>query len=509
MEIPSRLYAVSNFGSLAALALYPFVIEPALPLRTQLRWWSAGYAIIAALCVAAAAAAPQVRRPGPVYRPHWTWIVLPLCAVIVWLGISAHLTVDVAPVPLLWILPLVAYLGSFVAAFAHERFYHPRLLRWTLPLAWAGVCVSLVYQHTGGLLWRLAVCVGALFVMCLFCHGEVARRRPAAGDLAWFYVWIAAGGAAGSLFIALAAPRLFAVSAELPLGIALSMVLALMLVYGFASARRALRLGAVAVAALLFGTQYGSSDVARLRNFYGCLRVRDHPEKLGPLRVLYHGTVEHGSQFLHPERRRQPTAYYGPQSGGGLVLARASARGRRVGIIGLGAGTLAAYGQQGDTFRFYEINPLVVEVARKAFTYLADSAASIELVTADARVALEREPAQDFDVLILDAFSGDAIPVHLLTQEAFALYWRHLRPEGVLAAHITNKHLDLAPLVAAQVGAPVRVVRSLPDPELGTNSSLWVLAGQPERLRGIGQAYSGRTVRSWSDDYSSLFAVLR
>jgi hypothetical protein len=516
--IPYRLYAVSNFGSLLALVLYPLALEPWLAVSSQMMVWSAGYAVFVAMaglsCVLRAREATS-EPAARLERPRWAWIALAACASALWLALAAHLTQDIAPAPLLWVLPLAIYLLTFVLSFASDRWYRPALYRWLLPAAWAGVCASLALQHgTGGLKWRIPVCAGALFVLCMFCHGELARSRPPAKHMAWYYVWVALGGALGALLVAVAAPVLFDSYLELPLAVAASIVLALALLYGYRSRAQIARLALVGGAAFLLTSRIHSPDLVRVRNFYGALRVRDYPERAGTLRVLYHGSIEHGAQFQDAAAGRRPTAYYGPTSGGGLAIVSAP-RPARVGVVGLGVGALAAYARTGDQFRFYEINPLVIEIARRGFTFLRDSEGQIEIAAGDARLTMQREPPQNYDVLAIDAFTGDAVPVHLLTREAIGVYLRHLRADGILAFHITNKHLDLAPVIAASVEAAGRMallIHSPGDVERAIHPAMWVLAGNEGALspfRPYGAAPGPRRPRVWTDDYSDILAALR
>jgi hypothetical protein len=519
LPIPYRLYAVSNFGSLLALLAYPAVVEPLLPVASQLRAWSLAYAGFVPL--AAVAAFLRLREPAPEFptgprrRPDWLWIALPACASALWLAVATHLTQDVAPVPLLWMVPLSLYLLSFVLAFSSDRWYQPRTFRLLLPAAWMGITASLSLQHgMGALRWRIPVCSAALFAICLFCHGELARRRPPKKDLAWFYVWVAAGGVLGSVFVAVVAPLAFTTYLELPLIVVLSIVLAVVLVFGYRSVGHAVRLALVGAGAFVIASHYNSTDLARVRNFYGALRVRDYPEAAGTLRVLYHGSIEHGAQFQDPARARWATAYYGPSSGGALAISATEAP-ARIGVIGLGVGALAAYGRPGDRFRFYEINPLVIEIARRGFTFLYDSPAAIDVAHGDARLVLEREPHQRFEVLVVDAFTGDSIPVHLITREAFALYFERTEPAGIVAVHITNKHLDLAPVVAASaeaLGKRSLLIDSAGDAMRAMHNARWMLLGDEATLfkfRPRASEPPRKRVRAWTDDFSNLLAALR
>jgi SAM-dependent methyltransferase len=281
-------------------------------------------------------------------------------------------------------------------------------------------------------------------------------------------------------------------------------VLALYLLYGIRAKARLLRLAALAIAAFVVATQFegGTGAILRERNFYGALQVTD----ADAVRTLYNGKTRHGIEFLAADKLTLPTAYYGPHSGAGHLLAARPTPGR-IGLVGLGAGTLASYGRPGDTFRFYEINPAVIDVASHNFHFLEKSQAKIELIQSDGRLALEREPSGSFDDLVLDAFSGDSIPVHLLTREAFQTYFRILRPEGEIAIHITNRFLDLAPVVravAASLGRQVIEVRSEADPDQQVLAADWMLVS----ARNTGETPSRRT-KAWTDDYSNLFEVLK
>jgi SAM-dependent methyltransferase len=383
-----------------------------------------------------------------------------------------------------------------------------------------------------------------LFACCMVCHGELAALKPAPRHLTAFYLSIAAGGALGGLLVAVAAPLVLDRYLELHLGLwaccALAVVLGRLLPrpapagetrgYGQYGALDVLMVAGLLV---LGGALWMAANppllrarvVHRSRDFYGVLAVsayRPTDPQTGALR-LHHGGVTHGHQFLAPERRSLPTSYYGPDSGVGLALnaldAQLSGRGRRVGVVGLGAGTLAAYGRAGDVFRFYELNPSVAKLARDPFTYLRDSRATCEVVLGDARISLEREPPGDFDLLVLDAFSGDAIPVHLLTAEAFELYRRHLAPGGIIAVHISNHYLDLQPVLAAQAAHgkwhAVLLGNRKGDPTTGIEAADWVLlsddAGRLDHARRAGGVppRAMQRLRLWTDEYTSLLPIVK
>lgn len=529
---PYRLFALSNLASLAALLSYPFLIEPLAGVRRQAWIWSAAYVLFAALCGAAAvtgARGAALKRPPAGAAPvsastRALWFVLPAVASMLSLAVTTHLTQNVAPVPFLWIVPLAAYLLSFIVAFESDRWYRRAVWLPLLALALPAMSWLLLTRLPGqDLRLQLVLFTGGLFVACMFCHGEVARLRPDPSRLTSYYLTLAGGGAAGAVVVALGAPLLLRTYAELPLAILLCGGLALLL-----TRRRPTSLPRPVWAALLPAMAIGIGIAANEpppgtremdRNFYGGLRVADAtPEGLnGGVRRLYHGAIIHGCQWLRPDRRRLPTTYFGPDSGIGLLLRDPPPAPRRVGVVGLGAGTIAAYERPGDLYRFYELNPLVAELARREFTFLGDAPGVTGVVLGDGRLSLEREPPQRFDVLAIDAFSGDAIPAHLLSREALELYFRHLKPGGVLAMHLTNLNLDLPPVVAAAaaaLGKDTREIDSPGDPARQVLAARWVLVSDDFRSASppIAAAPPARLkpgLRLWTDDYSGLWEVLK
>ena len=517
---PYRLYALSNLASLGALLLYPAAVEPLLPVSRQLRWWSAAYAAFALLAAGAVILGPLSRPalPGPAPQPAGSngpsistrllWFILAACPSVLWMATANTLSQSVAPIPFLWILPLAIYLLTLILCFDRDGWYRPALFRVALPAA----CLAMGWcagDRGAGLdiRWTIALFAGSLLVCCMFCHGELARRKPDAAHLASFYLTLAAGGAAGGLFVGILAPLLFSSFLELPIGVTLCALLALALLYGMRSPRRILRLALFAAVGFVAAVQMDalfSQTRLRVRNFYGALRVLDR----SGVRILANGAIHHGAEFLAPDRSDIPTTYYGRESGIGQAIAGLPESPRRIGAIGLGAGTLAAYARPGDDFRFYEINPAVILLAHSEFHFLADCRGSVSVIPGDGRLSLERETAPPFDLLAVDAFSGDAIPVHLLTAEAFRLYLSHLKPSGVLAFHITNRYLDLAPEVlalAANDHLQARVIRNDPNPEEDVYESTWVIA----RRGAPAAAASSRAPRLWTDDYSNLLSALK
>ncbi len=536
---PFRLYASSNFGSLLALPAYPFLVEPTLGIASQLRVWSAAYAAFAiALAVttfavnrSARGAASSRVEPSPeiATEPKLLWIALPACSSTLLLAVTNQLCQDLAPVPFLWLLPLAVYLVSFILAFASDHSYPRAWLVRSLLLVLAAMTWSFLWPSRLPLAVAVPFYSAGLFVSCMVCHGELARLRPAPSRLTSFYLASSTGGALGGVFVGVLAPRIFSGYWELLIGFAAIVPLALLAAAHDSTSplsqrRPAVRrvsamLGATLAAALLFAI--ASADPAvrvAVRNFYGVLRVADQEWGAHRFRTLIHGVTNHGAQFASPERRSEPTTYYGPQSGVGRAFElHHPDRPRRVGIVGLGAGTVALYGKPGDRLRFYEINPLVVDLARREFSFLAGSRAAVEVVLGDARLMLEREAPQQYDLLIVDAFSSGSIPIHLITREAFDLYLAHLAPDGLLAIHASNEYVDIEPVVNAAVHATGRTalaVGSAEDPARGLLGAGWILVGDEPALfanaevRATSRPLAPRTV-SWSDDHSSLFQVLR
>lgn len=542
---PYRLYALSNAGSMFALVSYPVLFEPLLGTRTQSVSWSIAYAVFAILCGITALSArhapplPEAEsgaEEGGEVSPYLFWIGLPACASVLLLAVTNHLTQNVAAMPFLWVLPLSLYLLSFILCFDSPRWYYRPLFLRLFAVAVAGMAYALSeeFQNTRYLFTVMVPFFSAgFFVCCMVCHGELARLKPHPRRLTSYYVMIALGGALGGVFVALIAPRIFHSYAEFPVGLAATAILVLLALRsdpssGLAGAwtqPAALIAGLMTVAVTGYlGFIVGQKpEGTRLmvRNFYGRLKIADShaQDDDEPVRRLAHGTITHGEQFLNPRLQSLPTTYYGRNTGIGRTIRQAQESGPvRVGVIGLGAGTLAAYGRPGDYFRFYEINPLVLRLARTWFTFLKNSKARVDVALGDARLALESEPPKNFDVLAVDAFSGDAIPVHLLTREAFALYFRHLKPDGVLAVHVSNKHLDLKPVVRTAAEALHKEARMIETEDEDNNvfGATWVLVtanpaffdGPIVRVAAV-PVQSPRHVRLWTDDYSNLFTLLK
>ena len=464
-----RLFALSNGASLIALVAYPFVVEPYIATREQSLVWSLGYALFALLCATsaffslrpakAAATTPAgtfvADGPAPRTADYLLWLALAALGSFMLIAVTNHITHDVASVPFLWILPLTLYLLSFVLCFEGRNWYQRKiffgpLLAVVAAMAWA------LHFDAGVMNIRYAIPLFAagLLVMCMFFHGELAARKPAPRHLTGYYLMISLGGAIGGLLIGFVAPKLFNTYYEFGLGLIFTTLIA-----AYVARRMLPVVPALALLATGFTGFHVSQYVEMLsgntrvmtRNFYGTLRVKDFgsADSTTGVRRLMHGVIMHGEQFLAPDRRMEPTTYYGPTSGIGrlITVKRDSTQKIRVGVVGLGAGTLATYGRAGDTYRFYEINPQVIELANTEFSFLGSSQATIETLLGDARLTMEREPAQRYDVLAIDAFSSDSIPTHLMTYQAMGIYLKNLAADGVIAFHVTNRFLLLAPIV--------------------------------------------------------------
>jgi spermidine synthase len=634
---PYRLYALSNVGSLLALVSYPFFFETHFTRKIQAGLWAWGlvaYVLCCGFCalrlwksgVQSPKSKVQDQEPEadltedatrnthapPInYQPstlnHLLWLLLPACASVLLLATTNKLCQDVAVIPFLWVVPLALYLLSFIICFDSPRWYVRYPFTLALIAALGGLCWALFNASDLSLSKQVAIYCGGLFICCMVCHGELYRLKPDPRHLTGYYLMIAAGGALGGLFVAVAAPLLFNDYYELHWGIFLCGLLFLLvcvtahagspgsdvpsskwnewrwlactlvflvfagldrsltwlsahggtlakghviglrigvwslLVLGIAFwiARRKFRgfqhwrfltcawlsLGLIGLSAILWKQAHaaGSERVYRSRNFYGVLTVEEH-EKKDPTShyfLLQHGRITHGLQFVDPAQAMLPVSYYGAESGIGLGVAALSAGHRRIGVVGLGTGTMAAFGRAGDYLCFYEINPQVQAVAKSWFSYLPKCPGKVEVALGDARLSLEREPPQHFDLLVLDAFSSDAIPVHLLTKEAFEVYQRHLNTNGIIAVHISNHYLDLEPVVvklARHFGYKlVSIDYDETDDSWWLYSSTWILLSHSEQIinsPAIRNAAS--TVKTndskvplWTDDFASLFQILR
>jgi SAM-dependent methyltransferase len=531
---PYRLFALSNAASLLGVVAYPAAIEPLFEIAGQTLVWSIGFAVYALLIgallwtqrdVAVAARALDAAPPEP-WSTRLHWLALAATAVVLLLAFTSEITQNIAPVPFLWMLPLLLYLLSFILTFDSDRWYRREIF---VPIALIGFFGIAVTHHPD---WRLPEAVVlvpwyaiTLFAACMSCHGELVRRRPAATRLTGFYLTISCGGALGGIFVALVAPNIFDREYELVIGIVGAAALGLFALPMLAIRRDVdLAVKHLCIVALIgvfvWAIREDEGDVQiALRNFYASLRVYDTEEDDGTtLRTLRHGVISHGAQLLKPGGSRTPTTYYGPQSGLGLAVAALQARGSvSLGVVGLGAGAIAAHARRGDHLVFYEINPQVTQVARADFTFLKDCPATLEVHEGDGRLVLERAAPQNFDLLALDAFSGDSIPIHLLTREALAIYLRHVKPGGVLAFNASNRYVDITHVLATLAAERGLIAVAIPgeeDEDATIYGTEWVIVTSDRELAtSLAKPEGSRIVvprgRPWTDSHANLLRALR
>ncbi len=536
-----RLYALSNLASMLALLTYPVLIEPALALEAQANTWSVAYVVFVAAALGTAwltwragagtgdsaadtTAASTDDTPRPRFGELALWVGLSATASILLLSMTRHLTQDIAPVPFLWVLPLSIYLLSFILCFDAPRYYVRKLFLPLLPIAF--IALDRVHDVYTWVPLLIGVTCISLFVFCMVCHGELVRRKPPVRHLTLFYLMLSIGGALGGTLVGLIAPTIFNAYYELPIGLFLCAVLTLAVLWRELS--RFWRVALVVLVAFyglrltMISFDYVNGYRAVVRNFYSQTRVEDVMDKdFGMRRVMLHGRINHGEQYLDEKLRRMPTAYFCERSGIGRVFrSLPTDRPRKLGILGLGTGTLAVYGLPGDEMRIYEINEQVLDLARSEFTFLSDSPAKIVPILGDGRLMLEREPDQQFDVLAMDAFSGDSVPTHLATVEAIKVYLRHMRPDGYLVFNITNHYLDLRPVMAAAAAELGKValayqVKSVADNEMCRPSHFALIIDParletlPELLRDFTRLEPRPGFKPWTDNFSNLLGILK
>ena len=538
-----RLYALSNVGSLMVLLLYPVVIEPSIQTRAQALAWSVAYCAFVFFSVAGAVwsyrhrtlqnnGAPTTAEPNPSTGARIFWFLLAFAPSALLLATTNYLLRNVAAIPLFWVVPLALYLLSFIVAFDNPRWYY-RPLWYAFFVAAAGTMIYFVVGLflVGNYILQLAFYAGGMFVCCMVCHGELAAMKPKANYLTVYYLIIASGGAAGGLLIAVVAPFLFNDDFDLALVLPAVALLVLAAAWRRVPVSWPAWLRWNALACVFYGWIFVTGHMAYAiagdtagnmlssRNFYGPLRVtiKKSTVQLGETIELRNGNVIHGRESRVSDRVCEPLSYYARQSGIGLTIREMGKTGPlNLGVIGLGAGTIAGYGRTGDRLRFYEINPLVRQIAASSFSYLS-CPGEHGIVMGDARLSLEREAPQQFDILAVDAFTSDAIPVHLLTKEAFALYWRHLKPNGVLAVHVSNHYIELAPIVAVAAregGRVAKMITTQEDIAEGVDASTWVLVTSQEDFFSESEFKSAKAIATagtigWTDNYSNIWRVLK
>jgi MFS family permease len=544
-----RLYALSNVGSLAALLSYPFLVEPILSVHAQSESWSwmfGMFVIVQAVAVYLLLSrssqarevmpseneTPHVREQHPVHRPSirqkLSWVGLTALASTLLLTTTQHVCQDVAVIPFLWILPLSLYLVSFILCFDSPRLYHPKLYAALALFCLMLLPLSKVLPPSMALAIDLAASTGFLFLICILCHGEVARQKPSVAYLTHYYTLLSAGGAMGGLIVAVFCPMWLDTCSEQSVVITIGASLAVIILFAAQSwtgqvydwqCAKNLRMVAMVLPLINIGasSRYSVPGVIESnRNFFGILRV----EEIAGDRQLVHGTTIHGLQ-RKPPFERLPTTYYGFESGIGKLLHAHAERPLHVCGVGLGCGVLASYGRENDQFEFVEINPAVARIAQQHFSFLKDSKATVCHHLGDGRLVLERLSDRQFDIIALDAFSSDSIPAHLLTREAFELYQSRLTADGAIAVHVSNKHLDLAPLVhrlASVTGMKSTLIKSPGSIERQTLPALWVIAMRPDNSLWKSDAFKTysspapgtiQVAPLWTDQHHNLLSVFR
>lgn len=582
---PYFLFAASNAGSLIALVAFPFVLEPSLGLNEQYKWWRIGFAVLVALLFAIALALrPQVTVADttriedetlPVRR-RLRWLALAFVPSSLMLGVTTYITSDVAAVPLLWVIPLALYLLTFVLAFTNKQFVSAATLRRVTFVAALVVTLILASGATEPAWVLILANLAFFFVAALMCHRQLADDRPSTKHLAEYYLWIAIGGALGSLYNVLIAPILFNSIVEYPLAIVLACLLSkadgeegrhvdyrdvvyplglyvialglillvphlrissttikLLIVPGIPLIlinhffrQRPVRF-ALGLCAVMLASMYSTVDTGRTlyvaRNFFGTIRVTT--DKTDGVNNFYSGNTVHGRQFVDQSRRCEPISYHHEHGPLGQVMAvfNASPPSTRVAVVGLGVGAMAPYSKPDQQWTFYEINPDVISLARNSeyFTYMQNCASgSVNVVEGDARLSLQNAPESHFGLIVLDAFSSDAIPVHLITQQALDLYLSKLAPGGILAFNASSRSLNLNPILADLAASRNLICIAFddtkPDSVEGKDPSHWVvMARSPEEISYLSinsqwQRLNGsKGARVWSDDFSNILRAIR
>ncbi len=476
---PYTLYASSNAGSLLALLAYIALCEPLFGLSIQRSLWYAGYISYVALawyCWRITAHTPKEKNHSTAFPSSnikagtlVSWLLLSALPSAFMLAVSNAITLELGSVPLVWVLPLALYLLSYVFTFSQKQWIPPTLLHafWPAAAIWA-LCI--LYSPSLGYLQELVAHLVALFAIAMVGHGELHRLRPSRDQLTVFYLTIALGGWIGGMAVSLVSPAVFNSLTEYPIIIGVFAITILILKKGdlLASVQRHPKLsisGVVlaVVSPFLIGTEKLKEEnevILQYRNYYGIYKVADHPldphqifpdwsekdplfsEKAPILRTLWHGSTVHGAQIMHPYTQKYPISYYHGEGPLKDVFGE-TMEPRNAAIIGLGVGACSTYFKEGESITFYELDPSIVKIAQNNFTYLTDCPANVEMVTGDARIQLEQAPDHSYDIIMVDAFSSDAIPTHLLTKEAFNLYEQKLAPQGKLVFHITNRYYDL------------------------------------------------------------------
>lgn len=542
---PYPLYALSNVGSIFALLSYPILIETNFILSDQATYWSGGVTLLLLMLVSISVYFAWVSKGleaevikhevenETVKENRFMWFILAATASILLLAVSDHLSRDVASVPFIWVLPLLLYLLSFILTFESDRWYSRKVFSALFIIFLLFTVVDNFKLIKFSYIEQIILYNGILFAACMICHGELVKHKPAARKLTKFYLIIACGGVVGGLYVGVIAPMLFSMPIELFVGLILVLFIFSYVLFTDDKSRMfagrtpwvwrafAVIIG-ITVASVFVKYVYDLDNVIdHKRNFYGSLRVRERQTDNGQtIRLLVHGTTNHGMEILDEnENKLSALSYYGQKSGLGQALNLIKDRTIKMGMIGLGVGTSAAYLRTGDQLTVYEINPQVTEIAYRYFRYLNKTKAAVEILHGDGRLLLARSLPQNFDILAIDAFSGDAIPIHLITTEAMESYSNHLSSNGILAIHTSNNYLELRPVIygiANELGFSVLEVQNDEDKSQYITASQWFLLSRNVDVSERMKNFEDTVIRPdnleeiiWTDDFSNLFSILK
>jgi len=537
--VPYRLFALSNFASLLALLGFPVLFEPVLDLK-ELGWgWSAVYTLFVVLCAATGLASVRLAAragdeqatggsttaaPPPTLGTQLLWLALSGMGSVMLLAVSNHVTQNIASVPFMWVVPLSLYLITFILCFDHPRWYvRPLFVALLLALLpWMAFKIPSLELKLS-----LATYLGGLFVACMFCHGELARLKPDPRHLTRFYLMMSVGGALGAVLVAIVAPTTLEGYFELNITLGLLALLLVMRTRGLWSVVAIVALVPTVYFSYTGAKEYAAGMRTMERDFYGVVRTRDRTFEGVTYRAMYHGGIIHGGQLQGAQFKNVPSDYFGPGSGYGRLftaLNEMRPQPRSVGIIGLGAGVVAAYGRAGDEVVFYEISPKVVDIEKTEFSFLRDTPAKVPpVILGDGRLSLEREAPRNYDVLGIDAFSGDSIPMHLVTREAMQLYLKHIKPDGVIVFQATNRYIDLLPVIARHardLGLHAVVVSDYPPSSIGAD--YWLsstdqvlvtrdraLLEHPRIREAASEVRDRPDLPTFTDSHHNLFRILK
>ena len=517
-----RLYAFSNLGSLLGLVGFVFVLDR---IESIGGIFIGAYVVFAALMMACCFAAhDRAQEPVTGARPSLgsaaLWVLLSMCGTGMLAATTNQLCQEVAAIPLFWVWPLGLYLGSFVICFESPRWYK-RVLFGRLAATLIPAACIVTSLGLGAPFWVQATIDSAAFFVCLMlCHGELAERRPEEEWLTWFYLAVAGGGVLGTLLVVFVAPHVFLSYLEFPLFLMLAGLATVALWWREKlmklTALVPLALGSLVPVAYLEKSNTGPI-MAEMRNFYGIVRVTEQSDSRGLKLMMTHGQTLHGAEYIAEKAHPKASTYYTPETGVGMAIGEHRKGPMDVGVVGLGAGTLASYAKPGDRWTFYEINPDVIRLAHEPFTYLRSAAenARVDVVEGDGRLGLQKDSGAKFDILVVDAFSSDSIPVHLLTRECGQVYKSRLKSDGILAVHISNRTLDLEPVVRGMAESmefrALRINNEM-DALKGVSGASWMLlSGSKESLavyRGVAAEPEQRPAKLWRDGYADVVGVI-